>query len=75
MNTKHEGGMAEYPAKSLLRSFWRSFSCSTDSTTVTARLRLTKFAVPIEPKRTARYAQEVSNLSRAKKDGLDVQVS
>ena len=32
--------------KSLKRSFYLSFSCSTDSTTVTARFRLTKFAVP-----------------------------
>ena len=36
--------------KSLLRSFYRSFSYSTDSTMVTARLRFTKFAVPIEPR-------------------------
>ena len=42
--------------KSLLSSFWRSFSYSTDSTTVTARLRLTKFDVPEKLKRTMHSA-------------------
>lgn len=45
--------------KSLFRSFYRSFSCSTVSTMVTVRLRFTKFEVPIEPDGKARYAKKV----------------
>jgi len=46
----------------LWSSFYLSFSCSTDSTIVTARLRFTKFEVPIETNRKARYAQKVSTI-------------